>query len=47
MSDKPIPRRLFLKKVGAAGTAAATGLAAARPPLAALYVGHGGLICRN
>src|SRR5262245_51552533 len=28
MSDKPIPRRLFLKKAGAAaGTAAATGLA--------------------
>jgi hypothetical protein len=33
MSDKPIPRRLFLKKAGAAGTAAATGLAAASPPL--------------
>jgi len=35
MSDKPIPRRLFLKKAGAAGTAAATGLAAASPPLVA------------
>ena len=34
MSDKPIPRRLFLKKAGAAGTAAATGLAGTSPPLA-------------
>jgi predicted amidohydrolase YtcJ len=32
MSDKPIPRRLFLKKAGAvAGTAAATGLATSPP----------------
>jgi predicted amidohydrolase YtcJ len=38
MSDNPIPRRLFLKKAGAAGTAAATGLAAASPPLAAQTV---------
>lgn len=38
MSDKPIPRRLFLKKAGAAGTAAATGLAAASPPLVAQTV---------
>jgi predicted amidohydrolase YtcJ len=37
MNDKPIPRRLFLKKAGAAGTAAATGLAAS-PPLAAQTV---------
>src|SRR6476619_1940467 len=38
MSDKPIPRRQFLKKAGAAGTAAATGLAGASPPLAAQIV---------
>src|SRR6478735_3637279 len=38
MSDKPIPRRQFLKKAGAAGTAAAAGLAAASPPLAAQTV---------
>ena len=38
MSDKPIPRRLFLKKAGVAGTAAATGLAAASPPLVAQTV---------
>jgi predicted amidohydrolase YtcJ len=37
MNDKPIPRRLFLKKAGAAGTAAAAGLAAS-PPLAAQTV---------
>jgi imidazolonepropionase-like amidohydrolase len=37
MNDKPIPRRLFLKKAGAAGTAAATGLATS-PPLAAQTV---------
>jgi hypothetical protein len=37
MSDKPIPRRVFLKKAGAAGTAAATGLAAS-PPLDAQTV---------
>src|SRR5215470_10729323 len=37
MSDKPIPRRLFLKKAGAAGSAAATGLAAS-PPSAAQTV---------
>ena len=37
MSDKPIPRRLFLKKAGAAGTAAATGLATS-PPSAAQTV---------
>jgi hypothetical protein len=35
MTDKPIPRRLFLKKAGAVGTAAATaGLAARQPPAA-------------
>ena len=34
MNDKRIPRRLFLKKAGVAGTAAATGLATS-PPLAA------------
>src|SRR6478736_5262754 len=38
MSDKPIPRRQFLKKAGAAGTAAAAGLASASPPLAAQIV---------
>jgi hypothetical protein len=38
MGDNPIPRRLFLKNAGAAGTAAATGLAAASPPLAAQIV---------
>jgi hypothetical protein len=37
MNDKPIPRRLFLKKAAAAGTAAATGLATS-PPLAAQTV---------
>jgi predicted amidohydrolase YtcJ len=40
MSDKPIPRRLFLKKAGAAGTAAAAGLATS-PPLAAQTVTAG------
>jgi hypothetical protein len=37
MSDKPIPRRLFLKNAGSAGTAAATGLATS-PPSAAQTV---------
>ena len=41
MSDKPIPRRLFLKKAGAvAGTAAATGLAT-NPPSAGQTVPAG------
>src|SRR5262245_36897230 len=41
MSDKPIPRRLFLKKAGAvAGTAAATGLTT-NPPSAGQTVPAG------
>ena len=31
MNDQSIPRRLFLKKAGAAGTAVAAGLAASQP----------------